>query len=510
MKRVLIPAFAMLGLTGCTIGPDYERPDLTSELPTSFSEAPSEPAYAPAAPPQADIAAWWTLLNDEELSTYVELAMTGSIELRESLERIIEARSRRGIENAERLPTLDGTGSYGRAETGDEGINFQGPLPGEDADVYSLGVVAGWELDLWGRVARLVEAADAEIEFAVEDYRAVRVALAAEVAREVITIRGLDLEIEAVEAAIAADGDNVDISAARVRAGFADELDLSRATRVLERNLAALPELQGRRRAAEIRLATLLGTTPDRVAVSGRGLPARDVLPPMGAPADLLLRRPDVRRAEAELIAANARVGAATAERYPRVVVSGTFAFQGTDAGDVVNPDAFGFTIGPTITVPLFEGGRIRARINVAESETRQAALRLQRSLITAIGEVESAAVLLRRTEERAKRLTSAERSALDTESLATDRYQAGVVDFLDVTEATTQLLAIRRERVVVERDATLRLIDLYAALGGGWDAGAEGVLPKVLDKAARLDADGQRTANQQSVSLAIKTLLDK
>ncbi|MEO1718382.1 MAG: TolC family protein, partial [Planctomycetota bacterium] len=292
------------------------------------------------------------------------------------------------------------------------------------------------------------------------------------VAREFVRIRGLDLEIRTVEGAIEADRDNVAIASSRARAGLADELDVSRAQRTLDRNLALLPELRGQRRNAEIRLAVLLGTTPGELSLSAGALPRRDVIPATGVPADLLLRRPDVRRAEQALIASNARIGAREAEFFPRVSISGTFAFESTDLGNLVDAGAFGFSLGPSVSFPIFNGGRIRAQVRVAESQQRQAVLDLQLVLIDAIAEVESSLVLRHQAEERAGKLNAAEQSASDTESLATARFEAGVVDFLDVTEARTQLLEIRRDRAVAETEALLRLIDLYVALGGGWDFG--------------------------------------
>ncbi|MEL6330236.1 MAG: efflux transporter outer membrane subunit [Planctomycetota bacterium] len=462
-----ISALGLVVIGGCTVGPDYERPDLGRVLPETYADAAP---LATDVPSQADIARWWESFGDEELTSLIRRSLSESIRLEQALERIVEARSRRGIEDARRLPTLDGSGGYTRLSTGEEGVGLQGAPPGEELDLYTAGVVAGWELDLWGRVERLVEAADADIEFAVEDYRAVRVALAGDVAREFILIRGLDLEIEAVETALETDRDNVEIASARARAGFADELDVSRSQRVLDRNLATLPDLRGQRRDAEIRLAVLLGSTPGEIAVSPSGLPRRDVLPSAGVPADLLIRRPDIRRAEQALIAATARVGANQAEYYPRVSISGTFAFEGTDVGSLVDPDSFGFSLGPSILIPIFNGGRIRSQVDVAESQQRQAVLALQLAMIDAIAEVESAAALRSRAEERATRLGAAEASATDTESFATARFEAGIVDFLDVTEARTQLLDIRRDRAVAERETLLRLVDLYVALGGGWE----------------------------------------
>ncbi len=449
-------------LSACSAGPDYEAPEASSLVPESWTE-PSGNAL------DSDLDLWWTQLGDAELTGLIGRAFASSLTLAEAGERVVSARARRGIANAERLPAVDASASYARAQTGEEGLNFAGPPAGSEIDIYSLGVVAGWEVDLWGRVGRLVEAADAEIEVAIEDLRASRVALAAEVAREVVLIRAIDREITLIETTVATSGDALAIAEARSLAGLGDELDVARARRDLDANLALLPALHADRRGAEFRLAVLVGEAPGSVTVGVADLPARDVVPALGVPADLLLRRPDLRRAERALAAATARIGAAKAEWYPRVTLSGSIALQGPDPADTINPDAYALSVGPSITIPVFEGGRIRSRVQQVESAQREALLRLRSTVLAALSEVETATMRRQRAEERAARLGSAEAAALDAERLAMDRYTAGQADFLEVTEARQGRLAIERTRTLAERDALLRLIDLYTALGGGW-----------------------------------------
>ncbi len=467
----------VLALGGCSVGPDYVPVEAASLAPEAWSGTAVGGGVGVGVGDggSVDIARWWEHLGDEELVGLIDRAMASSLTLAEARERVVAARARRGIANADRLPALDAAGSYTRTETGDESFALLGPPGGEGFDVYSLGVVAGWEVDLWGRVGRLVEAADAEIDFAVEDLRASRVSLAAEIAREVVLARSIDAQVAVVESTIATDRDAVAIAEARARAGFGDDLDVARARRELEANRALLPGLRADRREAELRIAVLMGVAPGSVEVGVAGLPRRDVVPGLGVPAELLLRRPDLRRAERAVAAATARIGAAEAERYPRVSLSGSIALQGPDAGDVVNPEAFVLSAGPSISVPIFEGGRIESRVNQAESDQRRALLGLRGAVIGALAEVETASMRRIRAEERVTRLVEAEASARDAEELSVARYTAGRVDFLDVTEARRARLAIERSVVTAERDALLRLVDLYTALGGGW-AGPEDV----------------------------------
>ncbi|MEM9372873.1 MAG: TolC family protein [Planctomycetota bacterium] len=461
----LVPLLVVVGLAGCSVGPDYERPDAAALTPERWSEVSGDRAGD-------DLARWWRALEDEELSGLIERSFAGNLTLAAALERVVEARARRGIANADRLPTLDVEASYTRQETGDEALIVGGAPPGTEADVYSLGAVAGWELDLWGRVGRLVEAADADIEFAIEDVRAARVALAAEVAREVVLVRAIDRDIGLVESTVETDRDAVAIARARASAGFGDELDVARAQRDLDSNLALLPGLRADRRDAEFRIAVLLGVVPGEIGLRDAGMPRRDVVPSLGVPAELLLRRPDLRRAERELAAATARIGAAEADRLPRVTLSGSISLQGPELGDTLNTDAFLLQAGPGISLPLFKGGRIRSGILQAESLQRQALIRLEASVLDALAEVETASMRRWLSEERVARLMAAEGAARAAEDLSADRYAAGQVDFLDVTESRRSRLAIERSRVAAERDALLRLVDLYSALGGGWDPG--------------------------------------
>lgn len=449
-------------LAACTVGADYAAPDLAVRTGDRWIGADADETTA-------DLAEWWTRFDDPELATLVGRAFEGNLSLAEARERIIEARALRGIANAQRLPNLDAEARYTRAETGDEALTFSGPPAGREADVYSLGVVAGWEIDLWGRVARLVEAADAGIGFAVEDYRAARVALAADVAREVVRIRGVDAQLDVVRRSVALDEQTVDITRSRSAAGFVSELDLVRARRSLAADRAAIPDLLADRAAAEHRIAALLGEPAGSISVAAAPLPAPPPIPPLGLPGDLVTRRPDIRRAERDLAAETARIGAAEAERFPRVSIAGSFAFSGPDAGDMLNPDARALSIGPTISLPVFSGGRIAAQIEQAGSRARQALARLESAAVVAVQEVRTALSGRQRSDERIGSLEEAAREAADAEALARDIYGVGRTDFLAVIEAQAALLEVDRLLAQARRTRLERMIDLYTALGGGW-----------------------------------------
>ncbi|MEM8782461.1 MAG: TolC family protein [Planctomycetota bacterium] len=458
---------ALLATGGCQVGPDYEPADLSPRVHPSWTEAlDSDATELPA----EALGAWWESWGDPRLVELVQAALAQNLPLQEARERIVAARAARGVENAARLPAVDAETSFEYFSVGEDADPTTGAPPGLDGDQYALGVLAGWELDLWGRVARLVEAADADIAFAVEDFRAARVALAAEVAREVVLIRGFDAEIAVIEAGLDSDQTAVDIARARADAGFTGQLDALRAQRVLETNRALIPSLRGQRRAAELRIAALLSETPDATRVRPIDGFADPDVPELGVPADLLTRRPDIRAAERAFAAATARVGSAIAERYPRVSLTGSLVLQGPDVGDTINDQAHLLNVGPSITLPLFQGGRILSNIALAESEQRRALLELEQTVVVALTEVEAAAAQYRQFARQADGFAAAQAVAEDVEALSLDRYEAGAADFLEVTDATTQRLAIERQRVAAQRDTQLQLALLYAALGGGWE----------------------------------------
>ncbi|MBL8901588.1 MAG: efflux transporter outer membrane subunit [Planctomycetes bacterium] len=477
LLRVFGPAFALLGVASCTVGPDYERPDLTARTGATWLEADAENASStePSRGTQ-ELSVWWRKFDDAELTALVERALRGNLGLAEAAERLSAVRARRGIVDAERWPSLDAQGRFARAATDDEGLAFAGPPPGTRTNLYAAGLVAGWELDLWGRVARSVEAADAEIEIAEEDLRGVWVALAAEVAREVLAIRELDERLRIVERSVALDRTSEEIATARARGGFASELDLVRARRTLAADEAALPALRAERRAAEHRVAELLGERPGTIAVAVAPQPVPPALPALGVPGELLLRRPDLRRRERELAAAVARIGAAEAERYPRLSIDGTFALSTSRSNQLLGGEASTYQFGPSISLPLFAGGRIDAAVGQAEAEARAALVRLEAGALEAVREVESALVRFARAAERVASLQRASAQAAEAERLASSRYASGRSDFLDVLEAQARRLSIDEQLAAARRSELEQSVALFAALGGGWSLGEDSV----------------------------------
>ncbi len=462
LRGLLVPTLAAT-IAGCTVGPDRPAIDLTAQVGSAWSTADPD-----AARDRAEWR-WWQDFGDAEMTALIEASLEGNLGVAQAAERLAAARARRGIDRARGLPTLDASASYEYAESGNESASRTGPPPGTEQDVTSVGLLASWELDLWGRVRRLVEAADAEIAFAAEDVAAARVALAAEVAIEVIAIRSLDERRRIVERTLASDEATLAITASRARAGVATDLDRLRAERTLASRRAELPLLAADRRAAECRIAILLGRPAATLSVAQADLPTPPPIPPLGVPADLLERRPDIRRAEQAFAAAHARIGAAVAERYPKVTLSGTFAMSASDPGDLFDAQARTLGLGPTITLPLFTGGRIESTIDAREAEARAAHRALEETVVRAVAEVETACARQARAREQVIDLERALALAADAESLAQSLYRSGRSDFLNVIEAQFERFAIE-ERLAQARTSLLdESVRLVTALGGGW-----------------------------------------
>jgi outer membrane protein, multidrug efflux system len=471
-RRIQLASVWILGtvLSGCSVGPDYATPDLSVRFGEGWSEVISLQQQAS----DSELSQWWRSFGDDELVMLIERSLSSNLDILETRERIIAARSRRGIVNADRLPTLDGEAGYSRTERGSDAPVQTAPVRERSFDTFSGGVVAGWEADLWGRVSRLVEAADAEIDLSVEDYRAVRVAIAAEVARDVLSIRAIDDRLAVLARAIDVDREFIEITRARANAGLVSELDLLRAERTASVNRAAREPLRGERRAAEHRIAVLLGERPGSISVTQQPQSIAPPIPDLGLPAELLDRRPDIRSAERAYAAAVARIGAAEADRYPRVVFGGSFVLGGSDTGDLVDPNTRVLSFGPSVTIPLFEAGRIRSNITLAESDARSAHLRLEQRALDAVREVESALVRFGRARDRLTELEAAFDAARDAEQLASSLYSAGNIDSLNVLESRTERLAIEELLATTQLDVLNESVSISVALGGGWEFNQE------------------------------------
>jgi len=467
MKLPPLLAAAALLLGACiTVGPDHEPP--ARELATEWRA--SAEGTLPSAP--AELAAWWQRLEDPLLDALVTRALVGSLDLRVALARVREARALRGLAEGELYPTVDGQLAWRRS-----GESDNTPLGGfvPDHDVTSAGFDAAWELDLWGRVRRSIEAADADLAVTVEDLRGVAVTVAAEVARSYVELRAFQRRLELARRNVELQQETLALVSARQEAGLVGEIDVAQARTNVATTRSRVPALEAGLRAAENRLAVLLGAAPGALAAE-LAEPAPIPVPPaaiaVGVPADLLRRRADVRAAERLLAAETARIGVAEAELYPRLSLFGTLGVAAEEASDLFEGESGLFGIGPSLRWTLFDGGRRRAVVAAQEARSQQALLGWETVVLLALEESEGAMTRFLREQTRLADLREAADQARRSVELARSQYTEGLSDFQAVLVSERGLAELEDELATSESGVTTHLVALYKALGGGWEEG--------------------------------------
>lgn len=470
-RRPRVRAAALLaGLAAaCTVGPDYERPEL--ELPSDWR---SESAAGLTSGSVSDDA-WWRAFDDPVLGELVETALQQNLDLRAGLARIAAARSERGIAAADFWPQLDGNGSYTyRKES--RNTPFGAFIP--RTDIHSVSFDAAWELDLWGRVRRSVEAADAELAASVLDLQSVALSIAAEVARAYVDLRAAQRRLAIAKENLRLQQQTMDLVSARLAAGLVGERDVAQASTNVETTRSRLPQLEAAAAVAEHRIAVLLGRAPaDLPAALGNDenvrMPQVTADVAIGAPADLLRRRPDVRRAERAFAAEVARIGVAEAERYPAFVLSGQLGLAANSAKDVFDQSSDQRGFGPSVRWNLFDGGRLKHRIQALEANAEAAQIAYEQAVLLAIEETENAITAFVRERARRAALVTAANQARRAVELAQTQYREGLSDFQAVLDSERSAATIEDDLAASDAAIASNLIALFKALGGGLPADA-------------------------------------
>jgi NodT family efflux transporter outer membrane factor (OMF) lipoprotein len=340
-----------------------------------------------------------------------------------------------------------------------------------DNDVYALGLDASWELDLWGRIRRAVEAADADLAATVEDARGVAVAVAAETAAAYVDLRELEYRLAIARNNVALQEQTLDLVRARFESGLVGERDVAQALTNVATTRARIPAFDAGARAAENRLAVLVGRAPGALDLSAAApIPRPPDAVAVGVPADLLRRRPDVRRAERLLAAEVARIGVAEGELYPRLTLLGTLGVAAEVASDLGQHDSGTFSIGPSLRWNLFDAGRLRDRVRAQDARAAQALIAWEQTVLAALEEAENAMSAFVREQSRRDALIEAATQARRAVELARIQYREGLSDFQAVLDSERELAAL--EDQVAESDGAVaaNLIGLYRALGGGFE----------------------------------------
>jgi NodT family efflux transporter outer membrane factor (OMF) lipoprotein len=454
----------MLLLAGCaTVGPDYVPPEVPA--PGLWSAQLEGGLSAECVDTQA-LAGWWSTLSDPTLTNLVERAIKGNLDLSQARNRVREARARRGISEADRFPTVDATGSVNWRRSSEETGG------GTERELYAAGFDASWELDLFGGVRRSIEAAEADLEASEENLRDVLVTLVAEVALNYVEVRSFQTRLSTAEANRDAQEEIYELVRSRFEAGLTSQLDVEQAKANLESTRSQVPTLVIRLEQAKNRLAVLMGENPGSVhdALSSREpIPVTPLEIAVGVPADVLRRRPDVRRAERELAAQTARIGVATAELYPKFSLLGSIGLEALSLGELFSTGARTYGAGPRVTWAIFDAGRIRRNIEVQNALQETALLQYEAAILTALEDVENSLVAYAKEQVRREFLTEASQASQRAVDLARSRYLSGLTDFQSVLDAQRSLLALKDQLAESEGQVTSNLIMLYKALGGGW-----------------------------------------
>lgn len=459
MRRVVVLSVVLL--TGCSVGPDYRKPEL---------EAMSGKWLNPLAPgPVAG--AWWKSLGDPQLDRLVAAALTRNLDVHEAEARLREARANRDAAAGGALPQVNATGSATRQSLSAEGQLPIGQIPGVDREfsLFNVGFDASWEIDFWGRNRRAVEAATARERASEARLDDVRLQTIAEVVRSYADLRAAQGRGALLGEESVARGTAAGLTDLRAKAGESSRSEAEVARQRAAAALAAMPEANSAAAAASYRLALLTGQPPEAgVALAASPAPVPD--PPALVAGDvrseLLRRRPDVRGAEAELAATTADVGVATADLFPRFTLLGSLGQQARSVGDLASGNATRFSIGPSFSWPLFDFGRIRAQIRGANARRDIALARYEKAALGALADSEAAAnryaAAVNARADRAEALTY----AVEAERLARLRFERGEDDRLQLLEATSARIAAAQQSLAAEADAVSAYVALAKALG--------------------------------------------
>lgn len=490
MLRLVIAASAVVVLGGCTLGPNFTPPRWAS--PDSWFAGPHEtiarvrsgPTPAPVNPD------WWSLFNDPKLTALENKVAAQNLDVRTAMIRVVESRADLANAQSAEFPTLNANASYSRTKSSNVGQFAIAPNPlgangaqGNSAgglgsaklspfNVYQGGFGATWEVDLWGSVRRSVESARATLLASVDAERGALLASLAEVARDYIALRGVQAQLRIARDNVHTAEQSLQLTQQRAAGGVTTDLDVANASAQVRTTAAQIPQLQQQEAADINALSLLLGQPPN--ALRGELAEPEPVPPvppqvPVGLPSELARRRPDIMQAEAQLHAATANTGVAVAAFYPSITLSGSVGLQALDPGMLFSFNARQYSMGPGITIPIFQGGQLRASLHLREAQQEEAAVNYQKTVLQAWHDVDNALTAYHAEQARRDQLLRAVEDNRRALSLAQSRYQQGVADFLTVLDAERSLLSTQEQLADSTTTVSEDLVALYRALGGGW-----------------------------------------
>jgi multidrug efflux system outer membrane protein len=466
--RPSVTILAMSFLSGCTVGPNYQRPNLTT--PAQF-RAP-EPLPAQQAYSLADLK-WFELFHDEQLQALIRTALAQNYDLRDAVARVEAARSSLGITRSDQFPQFSASGGVEINRLSREGAT---PIPAQllpsqnrNFGEASLNLLS-FEIDLWGKLRRATEAARANLLNAEENRKTVVTTLVSDVATNYLTLRELDYELEISNSTLETRQRSLDLTKSRQAGGVGTLLDLRQAEQLVDTAAQTIPVIQQQIEQTENQIHLLLGESPGTVP-RGHSLAAQEVPPevPVGLTSALLERRPDIRAAEQSLIAANAEIGVARAAYFPELSLSGFLGGQSTQLANLFSGPASAWSLTPQLTQPIFTAGRLKSNVRLTEAEREQALIQYEKTIQTAFAEVSNGLIAHQRTRESRSKQEDLVYALQDRLRLAYLRYNGGVDTQLNALDADRDLFSAELSLSQIRLNELLTVVQLYKALGGGW-----------------------------------------
>lgn len=464
-------------LAGCSVGPDYEAPDVT--VPARWANGSTA---APVAAPQ--LSAWWRRLNDPTLDALVREAVAGNLDVATAKANVRNARATYRQAVGALFPQVVGDAS---AIHGDTGGGRDGPFGEANTYTrYNAGLAASWEIDLFGGNRRNMEASIYGADAAEDELSAVLLALVGDVATYYVEARGYQARIALARRTAASQRQTAAITRRMMELGSASAMDVANATGLAASTEAGIPRLETAYAQSVHRVSVLTGRTPATLAprlAKGGPIPAPRGRLPVGIPANVLSNRPDVRAAERRYAQATARIGIAEAARYPSVSLSGDLNTTGARPGDLARGSSISWAFGPSLTVPIFNAGQLAAAVEVSEAQRDASFLAFQSSVLVALEEVENALVALAKEQERSAKLASVTRSYGESLRLARELFENGSTSFLEVLNGERSLYSAEDSLLQSRVDIATYYISLAKALGGGWDRKVDVLTPVIVDR---------------------------
>jgi multidrug efflux system outer membrane protein len=461
ISRPWIVAIALLMLTGCAVGPNYKRPPVT--VPGTYR------GFAADTDRQATASLgdekWWTVYQDEQLQALIREALAQNYDMRIAAARVLQAQAVLGITRADQFPTITGGASASSLR-----LPRTKTLPGFESSSNQVNLSLFWELDFWGKYRRATEAARANLLSTEWGRKAVVWSLVSNVASAYFQLLELDAEMEISRRTLGSRRDSLRLTEIRAKGGATSLLDVRQSEQLVYTAAASIPDLERRTEQQENLISILLGRNPGPVT-RGKPLVENPLLPvvPAGLPSSLLARRPDIQSVEQQLVAANARIGVAKAAYFPEITLTATGGYQSSALTNLFSGPAGFWSFGGQLLQPIFTGGRIRSNVRLTEAQQQEAVLVYQQSIQQAFREVSDSLVAYRKNQEFRAQQELVTIAARDATRLSNVRYGGGVTSYLEVLDSDTRYFDAQLSLAQAALNERLALVQLYNALGGGW-----------------------------------------